>query len=418
MTTKLMVIFLLAASTLMAQVSLNTSDSPELHGRCNTVAVESLVPGLPSPLFSNYLLQRPDFQVSKLALAKDSASADAVIRLGLGMEGRTTIAVLNRWTGERVSTASIWSGLPGMIAMDAIRELELACPGSVKDVPAVRTLAGCSAPTLAQSAIHSMSACSHTSWIDNGELYAALPPKESLQKMGVELRPACSSADIHLEVFHNLSQTENWFWQANLPDGQILTSGRVIAFQGKGVGQKIIHAALRQIALSSGEPLLEQVAAISELPPAARAFHARLLPYDLEQHDTHLKVYVDAERLRALDSRGNLVFDFSLQEFRDARLTREWWQPLALDDPTGLMEAIASPADAYGVGAYLGIGAVLAQIKLPWHSLELAWEKDGIVKTVAMEISSKNGKQLIRDLQSASLTQQPPRESCGAAAHF
>jgi len=105
MTTKLMVIFLLAASTLMAQVSLTTSDSPELHGRCNTVAVESLVPGLPSPLFSNYLLQGPDFQVSKLALAKDSASADAVIRLGTTT--MIEMVAVSRWVCGRSRTTSI-----------------------------------------------------------------------------------------------------------------------------------------------------------------------------------------------------------------------------------------------------------------------------------------------------------------------
>ena len=62
--------------------------------------------------------------------------------------------------------------------------------------------------------------------------------------MGIELRPACSPADAELEVMHNLYNTEDWTWQVKSPDGEVVTLGRLVAFQGKDIGGKITRAAV------------------------------------------------------------------------------------------------------------------------------------------------------------------------------
>lgn len=60
-----------------------------------------------------------------------------------------------------------------------------------------------------------------------------------------------------------------------------------------------------------------------------------------------------------------------------------------------------------GEVTYLGLGAIPAQVRMPWHSLELAWEKDGVVKTVALQVPGKGSKELVRDLQRASAAARP-----------
>jgi hypothetical protein len=186
-----------------------------------------------------------------------------------------------------------------------------------------------------------------------------------------------------------------------------LTTGRLVAFQGKEVAGKLARAALHQLAVTNGSEALAENQRSSQPLPAGKTVHAKWLPTDLANHDTHVTLYFDTERVWARDRSGASVFEFSAQQFRDARLAREWWQPLVLDDPTGLIDAIATPADADGVMIYLGIGAVLAQVRIPRHSLELAWEKDGIIKTVALEVSKRDGKQLIHDLNNAASAQEP-----------
>jgi len=248
--------------------------------------------------------------------------------------------------------------------------------------------------------------------MDNRRLYAALQANSQFKAMGVELLPACTPADVQIQITHNLEQTEDWIWQLNAADGHEFTSGRLVAFQGKEVAGKLARAALHQLAVTNGSAALAENQRSSQPLPAGKTVQAKWLPPDLEHHDTHVTLYFDSERVWAHDRSGALVFEFSADQFRDARLTREWWQPLALDDPTGLIDAIATPADAEGVMVYLGIGAVLAQVRIPWHSLELVWEKDGVIKTVALEISKRNGMQLINDLQNAAIAHEP---SCDRA---
>ena len=53
--------------------------------------------------------------------------------------------------------------------------------------------------------------------------------------------------------------------------------------------------------------------------------------------DTSLNLFIDSEQVSARDTHGNLVFRFGVLDFRDARLEREWGQPLQMDFPAGLI---------------------------------------------------------------------------------
>jgi len=425
---------LIGAPIVIAQTAEVSPDGPDLRRRCTTIAVVSNNPEVPYRLFVQYLQRREDFQASDLMLVDDPGAADAVIRLTKGDGRDTKIAVSNHITGERAGTLSSWTDFPGMIVLDAMQNLESACPGSVRKAPARCANTSVSLPSLTYAPMSSLSACSHTSWIDNRDLYAALRANGELKQMGVELRPACSPADVELEVTHNLNMTVEWYWQMRSRQGEDLTSGRVIAFQGKEVGSKITSAAMRQLAGTKDDgPQMATVAAGSQPPvPATRVIPVRWLPYDFSQHDTQLVLYVDGERVRARDSEGNVVFEFAMREFRDARLTREWEQPLQLDYPEALLASVTNasfhlglrePAiikghempftyealfalEAAGTIGYFTIGGVLAQVRLPWHELELVWDKDGIVKTVALEVPGHGAKQLVSDLHNAEVAQQ------------
>jgi hypothetical protein len=213
-----LLIALLAGTRASAQVGENTGETQQLQRRCSTVAVMSEVPGLPAHDLYTSLKRRPDFQISKLVPVGDPELADATIHLGVGTDGGTQIVVTNRWTKERAGSNSNWSRYPGMIAMDAMSSLEMVCPGSVRKVPSNSSASAACAlqPAVHPVTFHTISACSHTSWIGNRELYAALQADSQLKAMGVELLPACTTtADVQLQVTHNLEQTEDWTWQLN-----------------------------------------------------------------------------------------------------------------------------------------------------------------------------------------------------------
>jgi hypothetical protein len=227
-----------------------------------------------------------------------------------------------------------------MVALDAMQDLASVCPGSVREV-VTHVAASCPSSNLVYAPVTSLSACSRTSWIGNPELYAALQTNGKLKALGVELRAACSPADAQLEVRHNLDLTVEWTWQLKSKQGEVLSSGRVIAFQGKDVGAKITGQAIKQIATTTpgSTRIADGGASSPTLAIAPRTIRVVWLPYDFQQHDTQLTLYVDSERVRAQDSRRRVVFDFPIQEFRDARLTREWEQPFQLGFPEGFVAA-------------------------------------------------------------------------------
>jgi len=424
-----LLVLLFAASSLPAQITTEAADTPILQRRCNSVALTTDTPLLPYRLIAPYFERRPDFQASKLILVADPNSADAAVQLTASTGLDTRMVVTNRLTGQRSSVISDWTNYPGMVALDAIEQLKLVCPGSVIEVRKERQVVLCSMPHLVYRPVHTLAACSHTSWMENRELYDALRSDAEVKRLSINLRPACSSAEAVLEVTHNLQTTVEWYWKLKSPQGDTSSAGHVIAYTGKDAAIRMVGQVMHESAIARGDVSLDTD---SGLPTAARGtmmprtLKVKLLPSDFTIRDTSLELYVDSEQVSARDTRGNLVFQFAVRDFRDARLEMEWERPLQMDFPIGLIAWTANAGDhwfdpvtirggempfnhgalflsgALGTISYVTVGAVTAQVRTPWHRLELAWDKDGVVNTAALQVPRRGSKELVRDLQMAS----------------
>jgi hypothetical protein len=85
-----------------------------------------------------------------------------------------------------------------------------------------------------------------------------------------------------------------------------------------------------------------------------------------------------------------------------------WWDPvLWKGQDTGFNHGALFTVEFATLVAYFGAEGVLTQVRHPVDVLELAWEKEGVVKTIALQLSRKDGRQLIRNLQDAAAAQQP-----------
>jgi hypothetical protein len=423
---------LFAALSLAAQITTEDANTPILQRRCNTVALTTDTPLLPYRLIAPYFQRRADFQASKLVLVEDPGSAEAVIQL-TASAGLTRIVVTNRMNGQRSSMSSDWTNYPGMVALDAIEQLKLVCPGSVIEAPRKPEVSRCSMPELVYQPVHTLAACSHTSWMDNRDLYDALRSDAAVKRLSINLRPACSSADAVLEVTHNLEATVEWYWKLKSPHGDTSSAGHIIAYASKDAGAKIVKEVTRELAIARGDVLNADSHSRTQAPRtiALRTLRVMLLPSDFTVRDTSLELDVDSEQVSARDTHGNLVFQFAVRDFRDARLEREWEQPLQLDFPAGLVASVVYAGNhwfdpvtirgrempfnhgalflsgALGTMSYVAAGAVAAQVRTPWHRLELAWDTDGVVNTVTLQVPSRGSKELVRDLQMASAAARP-----------
>jgi hypothetical protein len=428
-----LLVVLFAALSLAAQITTEAADTPILQRRCNTVALTTDTPLLPYRLIAPYFERRPDFQASKLVLVADPSSADAAVQLIASTGLDTRILVTNRLSGQWSSMSSDWTNYPGMIALDAIEQLKLVCPGSVIEVPKQRQVLQCSMPELVYRPVHTLAACSRTSWMENRELYDALRSDAAVKRLSINLRPACSSADAVLEVTHNLEATVEWYWKLKSPQGDTSSAGHVIAYASKDAGAKIVDGVSRELAIANGAVLNDYSHSQTQRPRSItpRILKVKLLPSDFAMRDTSLELFVDSEWVSARDTHGNLVFQFAVQDFRDARLAREWEQPLQMDFPMGLIAWTANAGDhwfdpvtirggempfnhgalflsgALGTMSYVTIGAIAAQVRTPWHRLELAWDQDGVVNTVTLQVPSRGSKELVRDLQMSSAAARP-----------
>jgi hypothetical protein len=269
--------------------------------------------------------------------------------------------------------------------------------------------------------------------MDDRGLYKVLRSSRELQQQQVAVLPSCTSADATIEVTHNLDQTVRWHWRLQ-SHGTTLASGYVIAYKASDAGTKITAAVAREIVVAKRENSVVTTA-IPRTTPAASLQHklsVRLLPSDFSVQDKQLELYVDNEGVSAHDARGNLVFSFRMQDFRDARLKTEWETPLQLEFPGALVAATASAGsrlfeqqtirgvalpfnhfplfttDSISLIGYASIDAVLAQVRTPWHRLELAWETEGLVRTVALEVPNHGTSELVRDLRRAAAVQKNP----------
>lgn len=315
-----LLIMLLVALPSAAQGSGTDANTPVWQRRCTTVALTTDTPPLPYRLIAPYFERRPDFHASKLILVADLGSADILVQLIAGTGSETRILVTNRLTGQRSSTTSDWTNYPGMVAFDAIEQVKLVCPGSVIEVPKPREVL-CSPPDLVYRPIHTLAACSHTSWMANRDLYSALQSDPEVKHLSITLRPACSAADAVLEVSHNLDITVEWYWKLKSSQGDIVSAGHVIAYAGREAGARIADEVIRELAFAGRDVLRNadgpsRTQAGSRIAP--RTLKAKLLPADFMDQDTSLNLFIDTEQVSARDTHGNLVFRFGVLDFRDA----------------------------------------------------------------------------------------------------
>jgi hypothetical protein len=426
-----------------AQSTTDEQPAPTLQHRCATVAVTSNTPMLPLRFFETYLERREDFVSSHLALTNGQSEPDVLVRLDQGALQDTRIFILNRATGQTISATSNWTNYPGMVALDVMDGLRAVCPGSIADAPKhVLTAVACSQPASPLTSTSSMTACSHTSWIDNRELYESLRSNLKFKQSSIQLVPVCGSADATVEVTHNLGRTVEWTWTLKLRQGDSVATGRIVAYASRDAGAKIADAVAREMAIGRGDDTLIADGEPPRTQPEAvpsRTMHVGLMPSDFAVQDTRLDLTLDGERVTARDMQGHIVFSFALAEFRDARLRREWEQSLQLDWPVSLLavtkyagEHLYDPVTIHGwelpfnhvsvlatevtgVIGYVGAGAVLAQVRTPWHRLELACDENGEIKTVTLQVPASGSKELVRELRAAASQQDQSCQSANVA---
>lgn len=411
-----------------AQPTEALSGNPVLQRRCTMVVLRSETPWLPQRLIEPYLQRREDFQASRLVLTEEQGSADAVVTLKQSNERDTRIMVSNAITGHDASATSVWTDYPGMIALEVMEQLRSVCPGSIVPQPAhYPAVQECHKAVSALRLVRSLATCSHTSWMDNGKIYNAFRSGGELKDLSIQLLPACGAADAILDITHNLELTVEWNWKLRSAQRVTISSGRVIAFADRDAAVKIADEVTREIRSARGgrpRAIENDHAAQAHASVSPRTVRLLLIPSDFSVHDTRILLHVDNEQVTARDASDRLVFSFSPQEFRDVRLETEWNQPLLLDEPTSLIAQIENVGDhlwepswaggdgfvinlhpaqllAYTAGlvSYAVLGAILAQVRTPSRTLNLAWEQGGAVKTVSLQVPGHESNQLLRSLR-------------------
>ena len=447
--------------------------SGDVQRRCTSLALTSDTPMLPVRLVEPYLQQRADFQASKMALTEEPDSADAIVTLTRSGERDTHIQVSSRITGRQVSALSLWTDYPGMVASDVMEQLKVACPGSVV-APAEnsRPVAGCRKPAPELRSVTTLAACSQTSWMDNRDIHKALESRPELKQWAVRVTPACDGdgADAVLEITHNLNWTVEWSWTLRTHGGSAISSGLVIAFDKRGATSKIALAVTREVAAAHGTevPVSADSSAAESYGNSGHSVPVLLLPTDFSVLDTRASLYIDSERVITRDTNNRVLFSVTREEIRDARRRADWRRSFQLPDPTPLagrawqdftavfvnmgldptvdpnlknrswlcrLEGVAwtvlsgsgsvttnfCPAldvskaalSTAGLLGYLGAGTVLAQVPTRAEILEIAWERDGVVQTVALQVPLYESKRLLRALLPAGASEQ--EQACGSA---
>jgi len=436
------------------------SGNPVVQSRCATVTLNSETPLLPPRLIGPYLQQRDDFRASRLVLTDDAGAADASVTLSRSGNSNTQIVVANRQTGRYVSAINDWTDYPGMVALSIMNQLREVCPGSIAAAQHPRTVAPCAKPPAELQSVATIAGCSQTSWMDDREIYKALVYSAELKQVSVRVLPTCAATDAMVDVTHNLNLTVEWFWKLRTHGGKTVSSGRVIAFDQRDAASKIAAALTREMASAHGTEVQTAsavgISAAETYGASGHSVRVLLLPTDFSVADTRTSLYIDSERVIARDINNRVIFNVTREKILDAHLHADWRRSFQLSDPTplalqtaqrvgavaddaGLLtaDALAQPhsrfcraeASVWGVLTgngplnvpnicpaldlgetalstaaligYLGAGTVLAQIPTRAEILEIAWEQDGSVKTVALQVPLHESKRLLRALRPA-----------------
>lgn len=409
-----------------------TAEESAVHSRCSKVFLVSESPLLPQGLIGTTLQEREDFQASKLFLTEDERSADVVVRLRQGNEHGTSLLVVNRATGERLSDNSVWASNPGMAALDVMSGLRQVCPGSIVPPLAARRVAQEDRETVpALRTISEIAACSRTSWMDTHELSRALSSCDELKQWSIHITQGCEAARTRLEVTHNLEQTTEWTWALKSSDSATFTSGRVVAFGGRDAARRIVGGLVQEAGRGRGESTGPRTTVITEVARKglpSRTVRVRFMPPDFSVFDTRTVLSIDSEKISARDVNGRLLFSFRTEQLRDVRHQRAWDPMFPLGAPTGLIarwdfagnqlleltsvqddEVLANHVPEFAeyttaLLGYFGVGAIASPFKTPVEILELAWEQDGRVKTVSLQVPRRESGRLLHTLRDAICT--------------
>jgi hypothetical protein len=239
--------FLIVGLPLTAQQMTTDAADPIAPRQCTRIAVTSDTPALPYRLIAPFFERRTDFQAAKLVLSDQPEGADAVVQLSKTEDGLTRIQVTNRATRRHISILSGWTDYPGMVAMDTMEQLKVVCTElNVASAAPALVSTPCGDVTLMRPG-RSLAACSHTSWMDNREIYEALKSREELSQHSVQLLPVCGSAGTMLDITHNLDRTAEWNWKLRTAQGQTIAEGMVIASSSRSAAGGIAEDAVQHV---------------------------------------------------------------------------------------------------------------------------------------------------------------------------
>ena len=249
-------------------------------------------------------------------------------------------------------------------------------------------------PAPALRSLATLSACSHTSWMDDRELYDALRTNEEMKQASIHSLPACGSADAMLEITHNLNQILEWNWRPVSAQKETISNGRVIAFTSRKAAEKINNQVAREVALAHGQSMEIRENAPQGAKEGASIYNLRshLVLTDFSSQDTRLSLSVDNEKLTGRDAGDNMVFTVSMGDLLDVQLRKEWDHPLQLDAPIGLVSFLLKRPPIHAMRwrprrywrPTQALVRFSAQARTPVHILDIAWQDEGAVKTVAV----------------------------------
>lgn len=435
------VLLYLTASTMptTAQPTGLLSGNPVVQRRCTTVVVRSENPWLPRRLIEPYLQRRWDFEASKFVLTQEEGSADVVVNLRPSGQAGTYISILSSITGQRRLTMSTWTNYPGMIALDITEQLRLVCPGSfVPRAEYRRARAECHPPAVELRSVATIAGCSHTSWMEDRDIYHALHSRTELKQWSVQVLPECERSDFFVDISHNLDLTVEWFWTLRPHQGAPIVRGHVIAFDKGNAAAKIARAVAVEIALAHGADVEAnefRKAARKPMGGSGWSGRAQLIPTDFSMPDTSTSLYIDNEHMIARDINNRVIIAASPKDVLDVRLRSDWRRSLQLDDPGPMLKQVLNDAVVTsddlaevagqegvpsssslrlirdtgktavrfaGLITYMSMGTVLAQIPTRSEVLDIAWEQDGDVKTVSLQVPMDESHQVLHALRALS----------------
>ena len=388
----------------------SASVNPQPKLRCRTIRIDSQSIALPEVFIAPALAER--LQDSELTIVGARETADVVVTVEPDEEDKLKVAVTDLHNGNRQSFVTVWARYPGMVAAEVVPALSKVCPGQVRNIsrpssdsPSVLMVAG-NASTI--------TACSHTTWMDNRQIDEALLSNPQFLELGLQLLPACSNADIRIEINHNIDLTVEWMWRASSSTGGSV-AGRVTAFEPSDAAARIAEAVASH--LGTPRAMAQGIAKFVTVAAFPHAVSANRIVSDFLPADTKIDLFFDGERFTAVDRNGKTVFSFLGDEVLDVRLRRTWNHLFVIDAPdsdfTAMVAADLPGAAVAGAAMYIGMmtfAGILATPKVPVSIIDVAWDAGDGIQLQSFEVSNRHAGAVWQALhQSISPLRSHPR---------